>query len=1082
MNLLKKSLAVVLTFSLAVLTPGLGVVDAAATVIGAAARSASAPGAGAGVVGANLGSITRVGSSLAPLNVSLAQPTLNALNHVNPTFQTAPLATSVSQVPATAKTGQLQATGIAPAVASPQTFALQTAVNSSVEAFRTFGVAAQGERAPPSKAKRSVLKGLRQALPKFSKMDSGAAKATAHVDFLARIGHYRTASQSGAALPSARSITNFSRTSGLQSANLSAKDSEATEEMPDYKPESSSNGRLISGEIDDLGNPVNSNTNRDRFTGEESSGGFDEMGGSREGNGYGTLFGALPGLFAGSSMFVANALFSLTLPQLAIGYVAIVLPSLVIHEMSHAWLANKLGDAGPRLQGRMNGKFWTAGFYRDVWNHVNAPITILGMRIPLGLSFVVPLGTLTLSMLTMGMPLIFGGARPVSVQPRRLMSSSRSEMKGMGLVAATGPITHIVLGTLLGIGHMVALMAGAPAVLLTTLAVGAWVNVLLAVFNALPFFPLDGHHILRSIIGDGFGKRELAATMFGSPTGQISRGARIANIYALIGTIVFLFAPVVLPAVNAITSLMLAGSTFVAGAALSGVLKGEGGRFADSESVLPPNSMVPAGPEAAPREEMPDSKLLVVRFSGTRKQLTENLHLSLVQTRGAGGIARLQAVESQMATQLETLGVGMGLLSKYSAQPVATYKDINSATLRVPETEVAAMTAALEASGHEVFDNEKERREIVRPIEDDPEQPLDKMDIQAAVSMEETLKISTMDKVHEAARQQWGSPFASGFLKKIMTWLGAVAPQPKIGVIDTGVEADHRLVAPHLAAAKDTNDNGNGADDNGHGTWVTSMVAWFAPWLKNSITHYKAFQNGGATLDDILKALTMAADDGNIVISNSWGSSNGDPNSPDSELVGKLAEKGHIMVFAAGNSGYYGTNTIGSPAIVHQRAANGTPRVIAVAATKRNKMRASFSSRGAGSRQTRRLPDYPRKPDIAEQGENTEGAWLGGRTRAISGTSMSTPKLAGTIAMLAMLFGVTQVGEELDRIVKAVFDTLTNEFDQKPIDIGDGFSVAYAAYESLRAQGFAPVRRGLLQRLIVWLMDRGGRRGPPAQE
>ncbi len=80
------------------------------------------------------------------------------------------------------------------------------------------------------------------------------------------------------------------------------------------------------------------------------------------------------------------------------------------------------------------------------------------------------------------------------------------------------------------------------------------------------------------------------------------------------------------------------------------------------------------------------------------------------------------------------------------------------------------------------------------------------------------------------------------------------------------------------------------------------MVLNYAPWSKN-VTHYKTFLNGGATLDDILKSLTAAANDGNLVISNSWGSDDGDPESPDSLLVKKLASEGRIMVFAAGNAG-----------------------------------------------------------------------------------------------------------------------------------------------------------------------------------
>ena len=471
---------------------------------------------------------------------------------------------------------------------------------------------------------------------------------------------------------------------------------------------------------------------------------------------------------------------------------------------------------------------------------------------------------------------------------------------------------------------------------------------------------------------------------------------------------------------------------------------------------------------------MPESVELIAVLDGAAKPLAHDVHLSWVDVREKHAMQVYAGWQNVMASELAGAGLGMGILDVYGATPIATYRKINATTLRVPADRADAFRAALEAKGYRVYDNE--RREIIRPIEDKLGyvRPAEVGEESNPTSMPETLRISTIDKVHEEAAKLWGKPAGRGFAGTLRAaafkMLGDAILQPKVGVIDTGVDKAHPLIAPGLAAAKDVRPTGDGADDNGHGSWTTSMVMWFAPWLRG-VTHYKAFMGGGGTLDDILKALTMAANDGNIIVSNSWGNSAGDPASPDSLMVKKMAEEGRVMVFSAGNNGYNGKNTIGAPGIVyHKDAKTGALRVITVAATDRNKKVVAFSSKGPGSRRTSRdeqYKDYPRKPDAAEQGFETEGAWpqaMGpdridpvlGPVRAISGTSMSTPKLVGAIAMLAQFFGVTEVGERLDRVVNAVMSTLTNELNQDPAHIGDGFDAVYAAYQKLKDSRMLP--------------------------
>ncbi len=495
------------------------------------------------------------------------------------------------------------------------------------------------------------------------------------------------------------------------------------------------------------------------------------------------------------------------------------------------------------------------------------------------------------------------------------------------------------------------------------------------------------------------------------------------------------------------------------------------------------------GLTAPSQADLPASVDLIVMLQGAARPLATDVHLSLVgRGRSSQGLLKAyQAAQQVMLSELAASGLGQDVLDAFGASPVATYRRINAATLRVAASRAADFKAALEAKGYQVYDNAK--REIVAPIRPDETRPdAPRPSARGAVTLPETLKISTADKVHDIARARWGAPGAElGFIARLtlglLRRLGLLnIPQPAVGVIDTGADTSHKL----LRGVKEVKNvtRGENVDDNGHGTWVTSLVLYFAPWLKN-VTHYKTFEGGGASLDDILKALTLSGNDGNIIISNSWGSDDGDPDGPDSQLVKKLAEEGRIMVFAAGNAGSR-KNTVGSPAIVvHRDPATGAPRVLAVAATDREGRVAYFSSRGKGSRMTSRDPkykDWPQRPDLAEQGYNTEGAWpanLGpgrvdpelGPLNAISGTSMSTPKVAGTLALLAQLFGVTTVGEKLDAIVNAVMKTLVNPLNQGKDDVGEGFSAAYAAYQEL-AKTMSPVAPPFLAKWVLRLLVR----------
>ena len=102
---------------------------------------------------------------------------------------------------------------------------------------------------------------------------------------------------------------------------------------------------------------------------------------------------------------------------------------------------------------------------------------------------------------------LFGGA-----------TRARVDSRGPGdefLITVVGPLTSLLLAGLFGLGNLAGRNA-LPPPLAGTLGYLAWVNLLLAAFNLVPGFPLDGGRLLRSAIWKA--------------TGNLRRATRIASV------------------------------------------------------------------------------------------------------------------------------------------------------------------------------------------------------------------------------------------------------------------------------------------------------------------------------------------------------------------------------------------------------------------------------------------------------------------------------------------------------------------------------------------------------------------------
>jgi Zn-dependent protease len=146
----------------------------------------------------------------------------------------------------------------------------------------------------------------------------------------------------------------------------------------------------------------------------------------------------------------------------------IVLASLTLHELAHAFVAWRLGDPTAKQEGRLT---------------LN-PIVHMD-----------PVGTLMFVVTGLAAGLPFGWAKPVPVNPGYF----RRPKEGMAIVAIAGPLMNFLVALVcFAVIRHVDMSAQAFEVLRL-----AWiVNVVLGIFNLIPVPPLDGSRVLGVLMGD----------------------------------------------------------------------------------------------------------------------------------------------------------------------------------------------------------------------------------------------------------------------------------------------------------------------------------------------------------------------------------------------------------------------------------------------------------------------------------------------------------------------------------------------------------------------------------------------------
>ena len=144
-----------------------------------------------------------------------------------------------------------------------------------------------------------------------------------------------------------------------------------------------------------------------------------------------------------------------------------LLIAITIHEASHAFVSDKLGDPTAKLMGRLS---------LNPFAHLD------------------PLGTLFLFIIG------FGWGKPVPVDPFNL----RNPRRDSALISLAGPASNLITAVLFSFLLKILILLPIPILILDTIYVifaflTTW-SVVLAIFNLLPISPLDGFKIVGGIL------------------------------------------------------------------------------------------------------------------------------------------------------------------------------------------------------------------------------------------------------------------------------------------------------------------------------------------------------------------------------------------------------------------------------------------------------------------------------------------------------------------------------------------------------------------------------------------------------
>jgi Zn-dependent protease len=156
--------------------------------------------------------------------------------------------------------------------------------------------------------------------------------------------------------------------------------------------------------------------------------------------------------------------------------IVILIFSVILHEVSHGYMADFLGDPTARLSGRLT---------LNPLKHLD------------------PIGSIIVPLITSLAGFTFGWANPVPYNPYNLKNRRTGEF----LIAAAGPASNLLIALIFGTAlRFIATSAPAAIPFMTIFTYIVLINIVLAVFNLIPLPPLDGSKLLFSVLPEQYGR------------------------------------------------------------------------------------------------------------------------------------------------------------------------------------------------------------------------------------------------------------------------------------------------------------------------------------------------------------------------------------------------------------------------------------------------------------------------------------------------------------------------------------------------------------------------------------------------